>query len=212
LEQFIKKLKAELAKTLPGETAQYEMAPEGRKKSDQLLSDIFNYKQSAVMILCCVDVNNNWFIPLTQRFSYNGAHSGQISLPGGKYDENDLSLQQTAKRECFEEIGILDEIEMLGELTNLFIPVSAYSVAPFVGICKAKAPDFVPSAREVKTIIPFYINDLLNNSVLTHGTVDLEGRTDLQIKAPYFDVHPYKIWGATAMILNEFKNVVKPIF
>jgi hypothetical protein len=52
----------------------------------------------------------------------------------------------------------------------------------------------------------------LNNSVLTHGTVDLEGRTDFQIKAPYFNVHPYKIWGATAMILNEFKNVVKPIF
>lgn len=212
MEQLINKLKAELLKTLPGEAAQYQMAPIGRIKYDPSAQHISTYRSSAVMVLFCLDHNNNWFVPLTQRFSYGGAHSGQVSLPGGKAETTDLSLEDTAKRECFEEIGIEDEIEIVGALTQLHIPISGYVVAPIVGICKIKAPIFVASEREVKAIIRLNITDLLNNSILRNGSIEIEGTENITLQAPYFDVETYKIWGATAMILNELKEVIRTIF
>ena len=212
MELVIKKLKAELQKTLPGEAAQYKMAPLGRTKNDYAAQAFLAYRSSAVMILFCLDKDDKWFIPLTQRFSYQGAHSGQISFPGGKADLADLSLEETARRECYEEIGIKEDVEIVGSLTSLHIPVSGYLVAPFVGICKIKDPNFVASEREVQAIIRLQINNLLANSIVSSGRMEVEGTNNFKIDAPYFDVDTYKIWGATAMILNELREIIRPIF
>jgi 8-oxo-dGTP pyrophosphatase MutT (NUDIX family) len=212
LEQVINKLKAELLKTLPGQEIQYKMAPTGRLRYNPVQSAGFTYKPSAVMILFCIDRQDRWFLPLTQRFTYNGAHSGQISLPGGKAEAGDLSLKDTALRECYEEIGIKEEVDVLGSLTNLYIPVSGYLVEPFVGICKIRDPLFIPHEREVKKIIKLYTSDLVNNNSIKNGVIQLEGKEPLGIETPYFGIEEHKIWGATAMILNELKEIIRTIF
>jgi 8-oxo-dGTP pyrophosphatase MutT (NUDIX family) len=214
VEQIINNLKQALQKNLPGQAAQLLMAPSTRPNIDLNAINAKAYKPSAVMILFCQDIDDTWFLPLTQRFSYIGAHSGQISLPGGKFDEADANLEQTAIRECFEEIGIKNDIEVLGKLTPLHIPVSGFLVEPYVGIYTKKQPEFKLQEREVKTIIRLNVLDLLNNDVIRRGHIDMSDNSKgLKIDAPYFLIEEeYKIWGATAMILSELKIVIETIF
>jgi hypothetical protein len=85
-------------------------------------------------------------------------------------------------------------------------------VMPFIGLCSVSEPSFVPQAREVKNILRFYIEDLLNSDIVKRGAVEVEGVDRFRIEAPYFQLGEHKIWGATAMMLNELKAIVKPIF
>jgi len=164
------------------------------------------------MVLFCLDDEQNWFVPLTQRFTYLGAHSGQISLPGGKREESDGSLRETALRECFEEIGIREDIEVTGALTSLYIPVSGYLVEPYVGVCTTPDPRFVPHEREVKDIIRLYARDLMSEKLVKQGSVEIDGPQAFSIKTPYFGIGEHKVWGATAMILSELREVLRVIF
>jgi 8-oxo-dGTP pyrophosphatase MutT (NUDIX family) len=214
VEQIINNLKLVLQKNLPGQPAQQLMAPSTRPNIDLNAVDTKAYKPSAVMILFCQDEDDTWFLPLTQRFSYSGAHSGQISLPGGKFDKVDTNLEQTAIRECFEEIGIKNNIEVIGRLTPLHIPVSGFIVEPYVGIYMKKQPEFKLQEREVKTMIKLRVSDLLNKNIIHRGSVDITNNNQgLSIDAPYFFVeNRYKVWGATAMILSELRVVAESIF
>ncbi|MBA2612584.1 MAG: CoA pyrophosphatase [Bacteroidetes bacterium] len=208
MTQLLNKLKNELQKPLPGWPAQYGMAHVSRNKVDVAGLAEQQYKPSAVMILFCMDAADNLYIPLIERFSYNGAHSAQVSFPGGKYEETDGNLQNTARRECFEEIGLQHEIEVLGKLTRLYIPVSHFVVEPYVGFCKIKNPKIIPHEREVKNIIKLPLQKLMEDATIEQGTVDADG---FKIKAPYFLVEGNKVWGATAMILNELKTILRTI-
>lgn len=158
------------------------------------------------MILFCEDAEGNLFIPLTERMTYNGAHSGQISLPGGKYEIGDNDLMNTAIRECYEEIGI-KEIEVIGKLTPLFIPVSHFLVNPYVGICKIKNPVMTNQEREVKRLIKLSLEDLENDNIVKLGSMQI--MDSMAIKTPWFEVEGLKVWGATAMILSELKELLK---
>jgi len=210
LEQNINKLKLLLSEALPGEDAQYMMAPLQRSKQSVHELPESEYRKSAVIILICSDANGHLYIPLTERFAYDGVHSGQVSLPGGKFEESDLDHATTALRECFEEIGIeRDAIEILGELTPLYIPVSKYLVRPIVGYCKTPNPDLLKNPREVKHIGKLYLNELTNENIVRTGNITL--RDKQKIQAPYFAVQDLKVWGATAMILSEFKTLLKTI-
>jgi 8-oxo-dGTP pyrophosphatase MutT (NUDIX family) len=205
LEQLLNKLKIELQNPLPGIEAQYVMAPVTRPRIDLSSLEPGQYRQSAVLILVCRDKENNFFIPLIERLAYIGAHSAQISFPGGKYEEGDENLQNTAIRECFEEIGLRDEIEIIGKLTSLYIPVSGFLVEPYVGFCKIIDPPMVPHEREVKKVLELSLKNLLDNNIVEHGTVEVDG---IKIKTPYFLVEGNKVWGATAMILSELKIIL----
>lgn len=210
MEQKINKLKLKLTEPLPGEDAQYMMAPLQRQKKTVSELSEEEYRKSAVIILICSDANNNFYIPLTERFAYDGVHSGQVSLPGGKFEESDLDHTNTALRECFEEIGIeKNDIEVLGELTPLYIPVSKYLVRPIVGHCRIPNPDLLKNPREVKHIGKLYLNDLTNENIVRTGNITLLDKQKIQ--APYFAVQDLKVWGATAMILSEFKTLLKTI-
>ena len=208
MEQFINKLKIELNKGLPGTSAQYEMAPILRPKIKIENLTPNDYKLSAVMILFCVNENNDLFIPLIERIAYNGVHSAQISFPGGKYEDKDLNTLNTAIRECKEEIGISNQIEILGKLTPLFIPVSGFLVEPYIGFINSINPDFSLNAREVKTILNLNVKNLLDDNFKKEGLI--EG-SNYKSNVPYFEINGYKVWGATAMMLSELKTILKKL-
>jgi len=201
----INKLREILLKPLPGESVQYRMAPEHRLRIQQV--DTSLYRACAVLILLCQD-ENGWFLPLIQRHHYRGAHSAQVSLPGGKLDPQDQDLQETALRECREEIGV-SEVEVIGRLSPLPIPVSGFLVQPFVAVCLQRPVLFVPQEREVEEILTLRPESLAGTALIQSGYIELE--PNLKIKSPWYEVSGKKVWGATAMILSEFSEVYKAI-
>ncbi len=205
-EEFIDSLKKQLALPLPGIEVQFEMAHVNRAKLKQEELDTINYRKSAVLLLI-YKKKDRYYIPLTERHVYKGAHSGQISLPGGKFDEGDETLENTALRECYEEIGLKDNIEILGTLTPVYIPVSGFVVNVFVGYLTEEEPAFLVNEAEVKSLIELDLQDLLKPELKKMTTV--EPMPGLKLKTPYFDVEGQVIWGATAMILNEFKSLLQ---
>lgn len=208
MQQIINKLKSALSQPLPGEEAQYLMAPFHRKQIEDALLNTDQFKPSAVMIALCEDADKTLFIPLIERVNYKGAHSGQISLPGGKPDGSDADMRETALRECYEEIG-LNNIEVLGSLTHIRIPVSNFLVQPYIGVCKQTQPRLIIQEREVQSLIKLRLNDLLNEEIVKIGSIPInQGQ---EIKTAWFDVEGHRVWGATAMILSELKQLLRTI-
>jgi 8-oxo-dGTP pyrophosphatase MutT (NUDIX family) len=203
---FINNLKTNLQKPLPGEEAQFEMAHVKREKLADLLSDYKNYRSSAVLILLYPNEQNQTSVLLIERMTYNGHHSGQIALPGGKAEQTDADLQATALREFFEETGADATPTIIGQLTPVYIPVSKFMVQPFVSYVEKK-PNFAASAYEVNALIEWEINHLLNPDIIKETTI--EPTPGYKLKTPYFDVQGKVLWGATAMMLNELKWVLK---
>jgi len=205
---FIENLKKQFKFPLPGKKVQYEMATAFR---NNLKPPPENASKAAVMTLF-YQKNNSPHFCLIQRVSTNkqDRHSGQISFPGGKYEPEDKDLEYTALRETYEEIGVpIDEIHVIGELTELYIPVSNFLVFPFVGYINT-IPNFALQESEVENIIeiPFQLIKEKDTRQLT----DIKVSANLTLKkVPYFNVYGKVVWGATAMILNELTHMVKAI-
>ena len=206
LEKLRKALSSVKTHELPGRSAQFRMAPAGRKEREKREFKPDSYKSAAVLIML-YETEQGIYFPLTQRQQYGGSHSGQVSLPGGKPEEQDNSLFHTALRETEEEIGVQSSnIEHLCELSPLFIPPSGYLVTPFVGICNAK-PVFKLEEREVKEILPTALDFLMDESFIQETTISLGN--GMRIQTPFYHWHSRTVWGATAMILSEFHALIK---
>jgi 8-oxo-dGTP pyrophosphatase MutT (NUDIX family) len=202
-ETLKNKLLQRFDQPLPGKEVQYEMASYHRYKNT-FDSNIENAKLSAVSILIYL-LENEWHFCLIQRPQYNGPHSGQMALPGGKKEVIDFDLMQTAIRETKEEIGIeLRQEDIVGKLTELFIPVSNTLVLPFTAIIN-HVPTFIPQQTEVVEIIECKITHLLSQT--NNEITEVKINESLTIKTPYFSLNNKIVWGATAMILNEFKKI-----
>lgn len=201
--QAINKIKKQLSETLPGSEAQYAMAP--------VLTGDFSFKltnQKAGVLFLLYPCKKELFTVFIKRTEYEGVHSGQISLPGGKFEQDDKDLCYTALREAREEIGILhSEVEILGRLTPLAIPVSGFEVSPFVGFVKQR-PDFLCDTTEVEYIIESEIRVLIDPLIRKKKIMTIR---ELSIEVPYFDYKGNHIWGATAMILMEFVEVLNRV-
>lgn len=186
---------------LPGDRAHLEMTP---YRNSIIIPSNKNIKKGAVLILLYPE-NNTVKFPLILRNTYDGAHSGQVGLPGGKQENNDNSLEHTALRETYEEIGVLaNSIEIIGQLSNLYIPVSNFMVYPFVGYSSTPIK-MTPDTREVVEIYPTELSDV-NNSRIKNTQVIIN--SGLKLKTPYFDLHNQIVWGATAAILNELRWIL----
>lgn len=199
-KNFILHLKSALSNPLPGQASQMLMAPEGRRD----LKPGMNEKPASVMLLLFPE-KGNVRIVFIKRNDYAGMHSGQVSFPGGRVEAYDENLAQTALRETNEEIGVASkEIEIIGGLSPLHIPVSNFVVFPFVGFTDKK-PEFRPDPTEVKFVITANLSVFLEPSTLIKEEWELFGEL---VKVPFFNIENQKIWGATAMILSEFIEVI----
>ncbi len=203
LEQFTKTLNTELNNGLPGFDAQKIMSPSIRdhalKTSDPSIA-----RDSSVLLLF-YPKNGQLYLPFIKRTTGNTSHSGQISLPGGKYEESDENRITTAIRETNEELGVeCERIKIMGSLTELYIPVSNFMVLPILGYCE-KRPDFNLNEFEVEEIIEMPVSQLLAAENISEYTIK---KNDFNILAPYFDAKGHKVWGATAMILSELRAML----
>ncbi len=204
---LIQKLSHRLSLPLPGEDAQFMMAPLQRPRMVEAMQTATDPRLSAVLLLL-YPVEQEIHTVLIKRKAYEGVHSAQVSFPGGKKDPDDTDLAATALREAQEEIGLGPAtVTLIGQLSEVFIPPSGFLVTPYVGFTPDK-PVFKPDPREVQEIIEAPLALVLNDQQVKRSSIPL-GR-NRQIKdTPYFDIHGHMVWGATAMMISEFKVLVR---
>jgi 8-oxo-dGTP pyrophosphatase MutT (NUDIX family) len=204
-QRFITQLKIAINKDLPGEESHQKM----RVIYDQSIELPFSKKnstQAAILILLYLADNEIYFF-LTKRTDELKHHKGQISLPGGTQEGNE-KLIDTALRETQEEIGInKTSISIIGTITPLFVPVTGFMIYPFIGYSLNKL-DPKPDPVEVATIFSVNISDLLNKENRTTEQRNISG---YDVQVPYFKLNDYQVWGATSMILSEFRDLIKSI-
>ena len=158
---------------------------------------------AAVLVLFVVD-DNGCSILLTKRTAHLPNHAGQISFPGGKVEQYDVSREMTALRETFEEVGIpQDKVEVLGRLPDYDIP-SGYRVTPIVGWME-RPITYQPDEREVESIIELPVEFLLDLENFDHGSIEREGGIRYFYKLNYQDNN---IWGATAGMLFSLRKAL----
>jgi len=165
-----------------------------------------NPKLAAVLMLL-YPKNEITHLALIVRNSYPGVHSSQIGFPGGKVEESDSNLEQTALRETHEEVGISpDKIEIIKPFSQIYIPPSNFLVAPFMGISHQELT-FIPDLDEVKRVLEFPLEAFLDDNTITNVKMTTSYATDIEV--PAFMVEKYVVWGATAMMMSELKEAIK---
>ena len=209
MESLISFLKNALVAELPGQDAQAIMMPTLSDKSRFSLEAKKDARAGGVMILL-YQKDGSFYFPLIQRPDYDGVHAKQMSFPGGKKDADDENLIVTAIRETEEEIGIgSSNIEVIGSITELFIIASNFNVLPVIGVLN-NPPQFLADEHEVDEIIEVKLADLMDEEKQKEKPLTiLQGIT---INAPYFDLNDKVVWGATAMILSELKQILQPFY
>ena len=204
-QRFITQLEITITNDLPGEESQQKMRV-NYDQSIELPFSINNSTPAAVLILLYLEDNEIYFF-LTKRTDELENHKGQISLPGGTQEGNE-KLIDTALRETQEEIGInKTSISIIGKITPLFVPVTGFMIYPFIGYSLIKLdPKMDPV--EVAAIFSVNISDLLNKE---NRTIEQRNIRGYDVQVPYFKLNDYKVWGATSMILSEFRDLIKSI-
>jgi 8-oxo-dGTP pyrophosphatase MutT (NUDIX family) len=201
------KLKQRLKEPLPGDTAHafFRATPVGDVKP--LFEHKLPPRPGGVMILLFEDEGRICF-PLIKRPEYLGAHSGQISLPGGKAELGEDAIQ-TAIRECEEEVGVQASVKnVIGSLSDFFVMPSNFMVTPVIAALDFK-PIFKPDAYEVERILFGSIQDLVRDDAMKEKEILAAGKYPMI--APHFEIEGEIVWGATAMMLNEFRMVLREI-
>lgn len=192
---------------LPGEEYHLAMAPiqrilELKRKAREMKTA----RRAGVLMLFYPDANLETHFVLILRKAYKGVHSGQVGFPGGKLEPEDTSLQDAAVRETEEEVGVpVSKIEVIRELTELYIPPSNFFVQPYLGITET-TPSFVPEEEEVEDIIEVQLSHFLDDT--TRITQTLSTSYAQSIDVPAFLLNGHVVWGATAMMLNEVRHML----
>lgn len=183
------------------------MLPLGRITDlNQLETKIENAKKAAVLALI-VPINKHPHLVLIKRNSYNGVHSAQMAFPGGKPEKEDKDLKDTALRETWEEIGVnSQDVKLITHLSKVYIQPSNFLVTPYFGYCE-KTPNFNLDVKEVSKLITINIFDLLNSNNLIKHHVQTSYSKNL-IEVPAFLFEQEIIWGATAMMISEIKEIL----
>jgi 8-oxo-dGTP pyrophosphatase MutT (NUDIX family) len=194
---------------LPSTSAHIKMAPLERiKLIEQSLDEISDARKAAVMMLF-YPKNEVAHLLLIVRNSYPGVHSSQIAFPGGKVEETDLNLKETALRETYEEIGVHpNNIKVIRDFSTVYIPPSNFLVHPFLGVSSTEL-EFTLQEDEVAGIVEMPLSLLLDDSIIV--LKKLETSYAKSIEVPVFQIGEHSVWGATAMMLSELKDALKMI-
>ncbi|MCJ7757231.1 MAG: CoA pyrophosphatase [Gillisia sp.] len=195
---------------LPGEEAQHKLAPNLRIKELEKM-DIATKKpnKAGVMAVFYPNKSDKTNFILILRKTYKGVHSNQVGFPGGRLEIFDKSLEHTALRETEEEVGIpKEEVEIVKKLTKLYIPPSNFWVHPYVGLIE-KTPNLVPQISEVEKILEINIDEFLDEKSLIKQKLSTSYASNIEV--PAFSLNGHVVWGATAMMLNELKELLKEV-
>lgn len=199
-------LRKRLQEPLPGLEAQAKMSSRSRPVYPEIPEDA---RPSAVLGLL-YPVDNRLHLLLIKRVADGKAHSGQISFPGGKKEPTDATLVVTALREAQEEVGVMsDEVDVLGPLSTLYIPVSNFQVHPFMGFAKSR-PVFTLSMREVDHVLEIPLDELIHPDTKTVTDIEIPSFSMVLRKVnAYQTATSGIIWGATAMIIAELETILE---
>jgi 8-oxo-dGTP pyrophosphatase MutT (NUDIX family) len=205
--EIVSSIQNDLMNPLPGPEVQMQMSSMRRIRELMELNDAQWIKSSVLILLYPSETGRMISFVLIQRPRYEGVHGGQISLPGGRWEEGDKDLAATAVREAKEETGIdVTKVNVIGSLSELYIPPSRYVVYPFIAYTKER-PHFRIDPHEVESIIEISLEDLINDDLVVRKNIYV--RDGFSVFGPCFEINQHTIWGATAMILNEFKEILK---
>ena len=202
----IPKIESEI---LLGETAHLKMVPPERKEIMKNIDlELKKPKKAAVMMLF-YPKNAITHLVLIVRNAYPGVHSSQIAFPGGRVEEFDINLQETALRETHEEIGIHpNKINVVRPFTEIYIPPSNFMVYPFLGYCDHEIT-FELQQEEVAGIIELPFSEFMDEAIVVTKSMDTSYSESIEV--PCFKVEEHYIWGATAMMLSELKETLKMV-
>lgn len=165
-------------------------------------------KLASVMILI-YPKNSKAHFALIVRAAYDGAHSSQVAFPGGKVENSDADYWQTALRETEEEVGVkASDIAFLKEMTALYVPPSNFMVYPFIGFAHTEV-QFIPDPKEVADIIEVDLLEFLSNNNAKKKVISSSYMTDIEVDG--FEINNFFVWGATAMMMQEFKDLFNKV-
>ncbi|SIR02325.1 NUDIX domain-containing protein [Maribacter ulvicola] len=195
---------------LPGEASQYKMAPENRIEDLKRINlSKKNARKAAVMALFYPTASQNTNLLLILRKTYKGVHSNQVGFPGGKAEKSDDGLLTTALRETYEEVGVQPkDVTLVKEISEIFIPPSNFIVQPYIGLYKNPKP-FIKQESEVELILEVPLLDFLDESKIVSKKMTTSYAVATEV--PAFKLNGYIVWGATAMMLNEIKELLKQV-
>ncbi|MHA7057741.1 NUDIX hydrolase [Aquimarina sp. M1] len=196
--------------SVPGASSHFIMAPEIRKQELYKIKIEERNPRNAAVLMLFYPKENGTYLALILRPTYEGVHSGQVALPGGKVETFDKSYKCAALRETWEEIGVKpDTIDVLKELTKVYVPPSNFWVHPFIG-CTYTLPHFIRQEEEVEKVIEVSIDHLLDERNVVSKKLSTSYAKNIEV--PSFELNDYVVWGATAMMLSELKVLLKEAF
>ena len=205
--QFVPKL---ITANLPGTAAHAKMASLERLINFENPTFVNKNPRTAAVLMLCYPKNGLTHIVLIVRNTYEGVHSAQIAFPGGKQEQEDVDFVTTAIRETYEEVGIHpDKIEIVKPFTEVYIPPSNFIVYPYLGICSEEI-SFIPDPLEVAGIIELPLTIFLSDSIVVETQIQTSYADSIVI--PAFEIDSHIVWGATAMMLSELKEVFVSVF
>lgn len=194
---------------LPAMEAHLKMAPFERMESLKNAFSENKAPRTAAVMMLFYPKNGMTHLVLIVRNSYEGVHSGQIAFPGGKWETEDKDYSETALRETHEEVGIHpNQMEIIKLFTPTYIPPSNFMVYPFLGICKEEAC-FVLDPTEVSSIIELPLSVFLSDKIIIEAKLTTSYAENINV--PAFEIEGHVVWGATAMMLSELKDVLKSV-
>lgn len=186
------------------------MAPEARIEELRVREEMKkSTKKAGVMALFYPHTDYNTRLLLILRNRYPGVHSGQIGFPGGQFEAGDKDILDTALRESCEEVGaVKSDIEVIRSVSELYIPPSNFEVSPFVGLYHKEKP-FKRQASEVEALIEVPVADFLDDSKLVIKKLSTSYASEIEVPAFLFQGHI--VWGATAMMLSEIRELLQKV-
>ena len=209
-EEFLKSVSKIKNIPLPAEVSHFKMVPPFRQELLKKQKEaIKKAKHAGVLSLFYPDEDMETKFVLILRKTYKGVHSAQVAFPGGKLEAQDASLRDTALRETFEEVGVpIDTVQIVRSISQVYIPPSNFYVHPFIGFTQT-TPEFIKQDDEVEALIEIDLEHFLDEQSLISKKVKTS--YSIEVEVPAFKLNDYVVWGATAMMLSEIKDLLKQL-